>query len=381
MRYILFAHGGSGNHGCEALVRSTVKIIKEKNPNAEIIVASHAIQEDKKYGIDFVEYVEYLHFKSYNPIRYIDKFAREVLKSGVFRKRLIAPVTKILQPDDICLSIGGDNYSYKNVIPYDVIGVHNAAIKMRCKTILWGCSIDKKNMQGTILKDLLRYDYIVCRESITYNNLLEVGVNKDRILLCADPAFLLEKEDRILPKKCIGINASPVVVASESEKNIVQKNYVNLIEYILKYTNDDILLIPHVVWSNSDDRLILTKLYQRFRNDSRVHLVNDDNAKRLKGIISKCEVFVGARTHSTIAAYSTCVPTLVLGYSVKARGIARDIFGTSEHYTISVQSLTDDMQLKEAFIWIYNNRNKIRHHLENIIPEYCKKAINAGKVL
>ena len=60
MRYILFAHGGSGNHGCEALVRSTVKIIKEKNPNAEIIVASHAIQEDKKYGIDFVA-VSYTH--------------------------------------------------------------------------------------------------------------------------------------------------------------------------------------------------------------------------------------------------------------------------------------------------------------------------------
>ena len=38
-------------------------------------------------------------------------------------------------------------------------------------------------------------------------------------------------------------------------------------------------------------------------------------------------------------AYSSCVPTLVVGYSVKARGIARDIFGTEDRYVLPVQSL------------------------------------------
>ena len=28
-RVFLYAHGGAGNHGCEAIVRSTVKIFKE----------------------------------------------------------------------------------------------------------------------------------------------------------------------------------------------------------------------------------------------------------------------------------------------------------------------------------------------------------------
>ncbi len=65
------------------------------------------------------------------------------------------------------------------------------------------------------------------------------------------------------------------------------------------------------------------------------------NAKELKGYISRCRAFVGARTHSTIAAYSTGVPTLAIGYSVKARGIAKDLFGTEEtmfcRYQISNQ--------------------------------------------
>ena len=65
----------------------------------------------------------------------------------------------------------------------------------------------------------------------------------------------------------------------------------------------------------------------------------------LKGYIARCRFFVGARTHATIAAYSSCVPTLVLGYSVKSRGIARDLFGNEENYVLPVQSLQEPDEL------------------------------------
>ena len=50
----------------------------------------------------------------------------------------------------------------------------------------------------------------------------------------------------------------------------------------------------------------------------RVLLVGDHNCMELKGFIGRCRFFVGARTHATIAAYSSCVPTLAAGYSVKS---------------------------------------------------------------
>ena len=56
-------------------------------------------------------------------------------------------------------------------------------------------------------------------------------------------------------------------------------------------------------------------------------------------IISKCRFFVVARTHATIAAYSTGVPTIVISYSVKSRGIARDLFGDEKGYAVSWKSL------------------------------------------
>ena len=51
------------------------------------------------------------------------------------------------------------------------------------------------------------------------------------------------------------------------------------------------------------------------------------NASEIKWIISQCSAFIGARTHSTIAALSSSVPTISLGYSLKAKGINEDIFG------------------------------------------------------
>ena len=105
------------------------------------------------------------------------------------------------------------------------------------------------------------------------------------------------------------------------------ENYRRLIDHILKDTDNSVALIPHVMWKNNDDRLALKELYQGYEKNERVVLFPDMSCRKLKYVISKCRAFIGARTHATIAAYSSCVPTLVVGYSVKARGIARDLFG------------------------------------------------------
>ena len=46
----MYAHGGSGNHGCEAIVRSTVGLLKNIPVN-KIILFSSKVEEDKKYKV------------------------------------------------------------------------------------------------------------------------------------------------------------------------------------------------------------------------------------------------------------------------------------------------------------------------------------------
>lgn len=152
------------------------------------------------------------------------------------------------------------------------------------------------------------------------------------------------------------------------------ENYRQLVQYILSETDAYVALIPHVVWDSNDDRKVLRQLYDDFGQDPRLIPVEDHTAPELKYIISKCAFFVGARTHATIAAYSSCVPTLVVGYSVKARGIARDLFGTEDQFVLPVQSLNEPGQLSRAFQELYAKRAAIKNHLHMVLPDYCAKA-------
>lgn len=201
-----------------------------------------------------------------------------------------------------------------------------------------------------------------------------------------DPAFCMKPErcdidDHVFENEVIGINISPHIMASEHQQGAAYANYKTLIRYILDNTDAYIALISHVVWASNDDRIPLKQLYDDFNHDPRLILVDDHTAPQLKYVISKCSFFVGARTHATIAAYSTGVPTLVVGYSVKARGIARDLFGTEEGYVLPVQQLKESDELTRAFIKLYEKRENIQTHLKTILPAYIARADDARSAL
>ena len=118
----------------------------------------------------------------------------------------------------------------------------------------------------------------------------------------------------------------------------------------------------------------MIRLADSFGVNERIAVIDDCNCMQLKGFISRCRFFIGARTHATIAAYSTGVPTLVLGYSVKSRGIATDLFGTDENYVVPVQSIDHPDRIRQAFCWLQEHEAEIRKHLEHIMPDYMQKA-------
>lgn len=374
----LYSHTGSRNHGCEAIVRGTNKIL-----NRDICLYSDAIQEDIENGIDKIVEVKEnktLDIKRNSLEYYISafniKFFNSTIKNTEYRKKLFLNYVK---PGDIYLSIGGDNYCYAGI---EYLADINYLINKRgAKTVLWGCSVEPDVIKDEkVKKDLNRYSLIVARETLTYNALKESGINKS--ILCPDPAFQLDKIDLPLPKgfeenNTVGINVSPLIIGCESKKGSTMENYEGLIKYIIDTTDMQIALIPHVVWDNNDDRKPLRVLYNKFKDTGRVVMLEDHNCMELKGYISRCRFFIGARTHATIAAYSTCVPTLVIGYSVKAKGIAKDIFGTYENYVLPVQSLSNKDDLINAFEWMKGNEDDIRKYLNEGMPVYKENALKS----
>ena len=172
-----------------------------------------------------------------------------------------------------------------------------------------------------------------------------------------------------------------MIQSNEQINGVVLDNYCELIKHILSTTGYKIALIPHVVWAHNDDREPLKLLYDMFSECGRVVLIEDKKCTKLKNIIANSKHFVGARTHSTIAAYSSKVPTLVMGYSNKAKGIAKDLFGTYENYVLPVQKLTGKDELKKAYIWLADNENKILKMYDTRMNDYINRVYQLRTVL
>ena len=60
---------------------------------------------------------------------------------------------------------------------------------------------------------------------------------------------------------------------------------------------------------------------------------------------------------------------------MKAKGIAKDIFGTYENYVLPVQTLSNKDDLINAFEWMKNNEDEIRNHLNDFMPSYKERAL------
>ncbi len=372
MKTVFFAHYGSENHGCEAIVRSSVKLL-----GLRPLLSSYNPQSDIKYGIDKIaDTVKTVNINK-KSLGFFTAYTKLKLfgNSDAMERYSVSESVRIAKKGDVALSIGGDNYCYADYARY--IMLHDMYKKRGLKTVLWGCSVEPSLLEKPdIAADIARFDLITTRETLSFEALKKI--NKNTVLV-SDPAFVLDISDVALPadmqgKDIVGINISPMILKNETAKGIAFENYRRLCKYILENTEYSVMLVPHVVGVDNDDRIPLKLLYDEFSSRGRVFAVEDCNCEQLKGYISKCRFFIAARTHASIAAYSTGVPTLVVGYSVKARGIAKDIFGSFEGRVLPVQQLCKADELVDAFKALCARENEELRIYAEVMDAYINKA-------
>lgn len=149
MRVLLFFHGGSQNRGCEAIVRTAVKVIRNKYPQANIALASMQPETDKAIeGINSL----ILHNQNRGFSRFSKQWLHNVLDQKFQNKR--STVYRLMHQDiisnidnyDVFLSIGGDNYCYGEIPDY--YELDNAIKEKGKKLLLWGASVGKDDVQS-----------------------------------------------------------------------------------------------------------------------------------------------------------------------------------------------------------------------------------------
>ena len=377
-KILLYGIGSYKNRGVEAIVQSALNQLPE---DSIIDVASFDVDYNReKYKDQVNQYIN--HRTTYEELpqetqQIINEYAKDnnyFEIESIYQKEIM----KELPNYDICFSAGGDNYCY-NANDW-LFTIDQSVKKHHKKLVLFGASLYEKLENIDLIRDLDLFDVLSIRETISYNELKKY-ISEDKLLLTPDSAFSLEPEkvklaDWYKGRKVVGINMSPMVIGKDEDHHRLN-DMIKFVEYIIKNTDYSVSLISHVTIEESNDYETLSKIYEKFKENDRVYLERDDyNCNQVKYVISKCNLMIVARTHASIAAYSSCVPTLVLGYSVKSKGIATDLFGTSENYVIPFDALNIN-NLIEKFNWLVNNKNKIKKRLEEIIPSMRKESLKA----
>lgn len=368
MKVLMFAHGGSLNRGCEAIVRSSAALIQSRIRGAEVLLASERPESDRGLNVTAVFDGSARPLKRFSPEWIMSSVRYKLLGDESYAfGRIHRNVIRRIRDADVCLSIGGDNYCYGE--QPGLYEIDRRVKRMGRKLVLWCCSIGEEDLSERKLEDIRRFDLILARESLTYDVLRGRGL--DNVRLVADPAFTLPAIRLPLPPgwkegDTIGINMSPLVAG----RNPAALEAVRgLIRHVLETTESAIALTPHVIERGNSDLDTLRPLHEEFKASGRVLLLPGDlNAMQVKGCIARMRFFVGARTHATIAAYSSGVPTIVLGYSAKSKGIARDLFGR-ERLVIDTRLAADPAAaLIEAFAEMAAEEAALRRRLADTIP-------------
>lgn len=387
MKYYFPIHINGGNRGCEGIAKGTAQLLSL--PKEQLIGLCSDVRLDEGLHID--DYVTLQKKKRPNLIiRMLNKLYMIVLSffnvdcyrsSSLMYWYIYAPFIKLMNQGDVMVSTGGDMMCYHE---NEVIYTTGIAKKLGIKTILWGCSMGKENLTERKFQALQMFDLIYARESLSYVFFKSLGLKN--VVCFPDPAFVLKAEKINVPVcftkgKVIGINLSNYTIGAFNLNTPFGEEVRKLLDYIFMKTDYQILLIPHVLWKEQDDRIISQSVAEEYsRFSDRITMLDSGslNYQQIRYVISKCKFFIGGRTHAVISAYATCVPTIALGYSIKSLGIAKDL-GLSE-YVVDTKHITKN-SLLNTFKVLDNNAQQIEMHLTSFLPEYIGRTNNIKKII
>lgn len=196
-----------------------------------------------------------------------------------------------------------------------------------------------ENAACVIARDQLSTDYV--------HSFSACGVTTTTDLAFALPFVRMSRNpgDKIR----IGINISSLLVSAKTENTVVnfklRTDYDRFIERVLAYLDAsgryEVYLIPHVGKDGAD-------MFASQYPDA--HIVEPFSTPiQAKSFIANMDIFVGARMHATIGAFSAGVATIPTAYSRKFKGVYE---GLLYPYVIDLENMETEEAVQKTIAYI-----------------------------
>ena len=339
----------SGNKGCSALAYSFLKLLKEaaKENNKKVIlnIISYSDDDLSELKDEIVEDVKVTvyHFKS--------------IKSQI-------DVRKQLKKCDYVFDFTeGDSFS-------DIYGIKRLLVNSNLKIACINSKIPlilgpqtygpfNKKISKIIAKKILKEAYeVFARDELSRKYVKELSERDVESLI--DVAFVLPyTKNKIASDKLkLGINISGLLwnngYTGNNEFNL-KVNYKEYCKQLLEKIGDkyEIHLIPHVIcndYNNIENDIKACNELKEVYNECIV-APSFNTPIEAKSYISNMDIFIGARMHSDIAAYSSEVAVIPFSYSRKFEGLFNSL---NYSYCINGREISTEEALEKTLEYINN---------------------------
>lgn len=392
----------ANNRGVSAIASSTIKSLKSRFKDVKIVIW-HTYPETYKREQATTYETDAEIIMDRDTRDYLYKLPVRVIKYGIYTlfKKFSLKIDFLINDevlkayenaDIIIISNFGDAFNdlYGNILFTSICSQQFLAILSNSSIVLFPQSIGLFHSKVTqfIARYILnRTNIIMAREKFTETHLIEIGVYENLIQNVPDMAFLLEaaneniindileregiKRELINQKNVIGLSVRTdmATLSNQSEK---KEDYVELMVQLTKYMAKEmdsiVIIVPNATLTEGYDNKSLGNEIRDKTNNKDVFSINGEyTAEELKGIINKCDIFIGAMMHTVIAAISMNIPSISLSYSYKDHGVMQSL-GLG-NYVVDFMN-TNYEELIDKITCLWNNKDEIK---KNLSPKIIKQ--------
>ena len=373
----------------------------------------------KPYGVKVVEADEIALMYSLpglvgGKIRYLSSFAMLTFKHLIF-----GVLYRVLKQNATIILRGPVWKSYANA---DIIlfghdsafhPLYHTVVTQLCKYLgkpcaLYGGSLreTRRRLVGRLVKKCIKNtELVILRENTSFQHLMSIGIDTSLIHVKTDLAFLLPpaSDKRVLEiirhehieidnTSILGMTVSrrmcsrafPEMPAASDRYQAYIRIHAQVVDYIVEKLNVTVVFITHSFGPEreNDDRLAASDIMKLVKSGNRIKVIeNEYSPEETKGIIGKCDFFVGQRLHSVIDALSMHVPSIMISYpkDFRSQGIFADNL-RQKAWLYNIEQ-ADFQTLSSIIERGWQSRQNTKEKAISIVESQKELALESGQLL
>ncbi|MFD4533601.1 polysaccharide pyruvyl transferase family protein [Kitasatospora sp. NPDC058397] len=300
-----------------------------------------------------------------------------------------ARAERLLQHADLVLATGGDLHTSGYGVSTPYLAVLDRAQQLGIPTAMIGQSVGPftdPTERAAFTATANRLDLLTARETTTLAYLIgQLALPAEKVLLSADPAFLLQPSPPERAKQLLGdagLDTGQRYVCLAPSKGVTRYSTITdaehldaltrLAETLWRVRHRPLVLVPHCHDSrqHNDDRILARQIAARLP-DVPVHILDADGtgAGDYKTVLGAADLVVSERLHASLGALSNGTPAVAIGHSPKFGGVLADTYGpgipaADVHHDVA--AFTADPTAAEHLAHL--DTDKLREHLATRLP-------------